>query len=331
MRASSVSRERIRLLLGGSEVSRGIHPLGGSLQPAIDGELRLAGAEAVTAFGVNMNFRREVLALVGEVEFGGFNGVIAVVMSNHEEAGRGIRGHAHAFGEVLLGFFVEEAATIDKEREVRTTGIIDPVFLGIGAGGAIPGSVAYEIGSGRKADDADALWIYIPLRRTMADDAECTLQVLDGIVGRHGFIGRGCAVAQENARDADAVEPFANARAFIRRGEEPVTAARADDDGGAIGVGGGVDGDRRFGDIRLVASVATFGPDAIGGRFGWCHASPGNALGPQGDGVFGSACGSREGQEEEREESHRGKDKTAHHRRCAKHRRGRVAASFRED
>jgi hypothetical protein len=73
----------------------------------------------------------------------------------------------------------------------------------------------------------------------MTDDAECTLQVLDGIVGRHGFIGRGCAVAQENARDADAVEPFANARAFIRRGEEPVTAARADDDGGAIGVGGG--------------------------------------------------------------------------------------------
>jgi hypothetical protein len=52
-----------------------------------------------------------------------------------------------------------------------------------------------------------------------------------------------------------------------------------------------------------VASVATFGPDAIGGRFGWCHASPGNAFGPEGQDSFGAGGGSREGQEEEREES----------------------------
>ena len=157
---------------------------------------------------------------------------------------------------------------------VRPAGIVDAGLLGERARGAVPRGVADEVGAGGEADDPDSLRVDLEFIRTVTHDPQGALEVLYGVVGGDGLVGRRGAVAEEHGGHADLVQPFADPGAFVDRGEEPVAPAGADDDAGAVGFRGGVDREGRFGDVGLVARVAPLGPDALDRGFGRRHARP---------------------------------------------------------
>ena len=148
-------------LFGGLKEAFGSHPFARDLGPAVDRELGLACPEPVAALGVHVEFRLDVLALVFEVEAGGFDRVRVVVVRDHEEARRGVGRHAEAFAELGLVLLLEEAAAVDEDREVRATRVVDAGLLFVGARRAVPGRVADEIGAGGEADQDGLLQIQL--------------------------------------------------------------------------------------------------------------------------------------------------------------------------
>src|SRR5437588_637839 len=71
-----------------------------------------------------------------------------------------------------------------------------------------------------------------------------------GVQERPGHVVRAArhAVLEQDARDAERVEPGRDVLALVVPGQEAVAAARGDDGGGAgvLGLVGAVDGDRRL-------------------------------------------------------------------------------------
>jgi hypothetical protein len=181
-----------------------------------------------------MDLSREILTFVFDVELGGLERVGAVVMGDHEEAGRGVGGDAEAFAELGLVLLLEEAAAVDEDREIGAARVVDAGLLLVGARRAVPRSMADEVGAGGEADHADALRVDVPFLGVGADEPERALQVT-GRGSRRAASHRpsACGSASRMPADAEAVEPFADARAFVLGRQEPVAAARADDDRGA--------------------------------------------------------------------------------------------------
>ena len=288
-------------LLDDFQETLGALPFAGGLGPAVDGELRLSRAEAVATLGVDVEFGRQVESLVGEVEFGGFKRIIAVIVGDDEEAGRRVCRYGEPIEEFLRVLFVEKAAAVDEEHEVGPARVVDAVLLHIGAGGATPGGVAREVGAGGEPDHADALRINVPFLRVGADKAERPLQILDGKAVSRRLVSGRHTVADEDARHADAIKPFADALAFIRGRKEPIAATGADDNRGAVGIGGRVDGDRGFVDEGLAAGPVARGADDVERGFGRLDAFAWDALGPERKDGFGGQRRGGHGQEEERE------------------------------
>src|SRR5579872_3125356 len=107
-----------------------------------------------------------------------------------------------------------------------------------------------EMGSGGKAEDADAIGVDVPIGCVGADEAHGALGVLQSGGGFWIWAGIGDAIFQNDAGDAFAREPVADFGAFEIDREDVVAAAGEDDDGGAGGLGGGlVERDRWCGDV----------------------------------------------------------------------------------
>jgi len=131
-----------------------------------------------------------------------------------------------------------------------------------------------EVGSGGEADDADLGGVDVPFAGVGAGEAHGLLGVFEigGVVGVVLFFRN--AVFDEQAGDADGVEPIAGVCAFAVPCEADVASAGKDEGGGA-GVfvcGRWVDGEGGVGDVgdtgRAVAadeSVGVFGDVGLGG------------------------------------------------------------------
>ena len=177
-----------------------------------DGEIGWAQAEAVSALGEEVELGGDLCVLerlkVDERVFyvGG-----VVVLGLDEEGGWELR----CWGERRAHFAVgaAEPAGVNDHLEVGAGvdggwGNVTALEVGVGAedGG--------EVGSGGKADDADAVGIDVPLGCVGASDAHGLLRVFEvfGVLGE--VSGFGDAVLDEDAGHADGVEPVADFGAF---------------------------------------------------------------------------------------------------------------------
>jgi len=161
-----------------------------------------------------------------------------------------------------------------------------------------------EVGSGGEADDADLGGIDMPLAGVGTGEAHGLLGVFEigGVIGVVLFFRD--AVFDEQAGDADGVEPIAGVSAFAVPGEADVASAGKDEGGGA-GVfvrGGWVDGEGRVSDVGEASgavaadeSVGVFGDVGFGsgglGGFG-------GSVGPEREDLLLGVGGEREEDEE---------------------------------
>ena len=157
-----------------------------------------------------------------------------IVLGLGDERGRSLFGWMD-FGirrEVLLG--EGQVARVEDYRKVGTAtelvggidGIVEALVVVRAEGGG-------EMGSRRKAEDADAMRVDVPVRGMGANDAEGALRILKGGCGFWVRPGVRHAVFQQHAGDADGVEPIADFGAFEVDGETPVAASGKNDNGGA--------------------------------------------------------------------------------------------------
>src|SRR3954454_23868749 len=109
--------------------------------------------------------------------------------------------------------------------------------------------------SGRETDHADSLGIDCPIGRLAANKADGPLGVEQRPwrwVGTNFARPTWDAVLENDAGDADGIQPGRNFFAFQFPKQVPVATTRADDHGraGVLGVGGTVNRERRLGDVR---------------------------------------------------------------------------------
>jgi len=107
------------------------------------------------------------------------------------------------------------------------------------------------VGAGGEAEDADFARVDVPVGGVGAGEAHGLLRVFEvgGVGGVTAFFGD--AVLDEEAGDADGVEPVADVEAFAVPCEDFVGAAGEDEDGcvGIVAGGRGVDGEGGDGDV----------------------------------------------------------------------------------
>ena len=108
--------------------------------------------------------------------------------------------------------------------------------------------------AGGETHGPDAVAGDVPFGGALADESDRPLDILERAV-----LVAGHAVFEDDAGDAERVEPSSDFGAFFVVGEDAVAAARADDDGGGRlgGVRGRVDGERRLRDVGQAQDIVT--------------------------------------------------------------------------
>ena len=151
-----------------------------------------------------------------------------------------------------------------------------------------------EVGAGGEAHDADVGGVEVPVGGVGAGEAHGLLRVLEvvwvsGIVA--GFAGGlGYSIFDEDAGDADGVEPVAGVGTFAVGDEDAVAAAGEDEDGGASVLavgrvdGEGGDGDVGEADDTMAADGVVGGLGGVGFGFGGAGRF-GGGVGPEGEGL----------------------------------------------
>ena len=240
----------------------------------------------MAAFGVEVEFRGDVDGFESEEPGDGVLYVDRVVFRLDEEGGRGVGGGAQV--ELVEEAFVRvgEVAGVDDDGEIGAAGLaVGGVLGGVKALVVVGAEGGGEMASCGEAENAYAFGVDVPLCRVSADEADGTLGVFKGS-GGFGEVGAGIgdAVLEEDAVDADPVEPVADFGAFEVDGEDGVASAGEDDYrcaavfgfGRIEGDGGRRDvsqADERFAGDEVVfrgggVGFAAGGGDGIG-RGGW--------------------------------------------------------------
>ena len=195
--------------------------------PAGDGQIGGAKAEAVTALGEEMEFGGDPGVLERlEVDERIFDVGGVVVLCLQEKGGRGIGGGLERGRYLASG--AAEPAGIDHHLEVGARvdgGGRNVLALEIGVSAERNG----EMRSGGEADNTDTMGVDVPLGGMGTGDAHGLLCVFEvfrvfWVVG-----GLGHAVFDQNAGDADGVEPGADLGAFEAVRETNVGSAGTDE------------------------------------------------------------------------------------------------------
>ena len=166
-----------------------------------------------------------------------------------------------------------------------------------------------EVASGGEAERADAVGIEVPFGSVSTGDAHGLLRVFE-IASVFGvMLLERDAVFDEDAVDADGVEPGADLGAFEIVGEDAVASAGEDNDGGAgvVVCGRGIEGQGGIADVgevreRLPATRRSVGLGDVG--LGGAGVRLGAPLGQSGRVLVGRRRRARSRESEEEKESH---------------------------
>jgi len=215
-------------------------------------------AEAVASGGEHVEFGGDLGGGEGLIVDGSVAAVGLVVFGLEEEGrrGEGVGGVGGVEGGEIG--IEGEVGGVDDDGEVGAGvdfwvgfgcrwGGFDVVVVGMG------GHQCGQVGAGGEADDADFGGVDVPLGGVGAGEAHGLLGVFEvgevcGVVAGVTF-WLGNAVFDEDAGDADAVEPVADVGAFSGPGEALVAPAGEDEGGGSVGAVRGIDGEGGFGDV----------------------------------------------------------------------------------
>lgn len=257
-----------------------------------------------------MEFGGDLFLSESEVVLHGILRQDGIVVGADEEGGRCLFGHLEFAGEECGELFVlmigEEVSAgagvsggggegddgIDQDLEIGPcAGFTDRVF---GEGLwfiVVGGEGGCEVATRGEAHDPDFLGVDTPGFGIEANGAEGVLGVLEG----DGVFVLAVTVFEDCGRDAALIEPLGDFVALVIDGEEPVGAARADDDGGAGCLIGFREEDAKGWDVHVFdmsGVVDDFGLGELDGS--------GRVTGPEleGKGVLrqGERCGGEEGE-----------------------------------
>ena len=289
----------IAAVAGGREDVDGAEPGGGEAGPVFFRGVGRVHAEAVATGGVVVKLGGDVGVEKRAVIDEGIATVAAIVFGLDEE-GRGgefVGGVGGVEGGVVGG--KGEVGGVDEDGEVGAGGEVGVDVGGGGSGGdvvvvGVGGEERGEVGAGREAHDADVGGVEVPVGGVGAGEAHGLLGVFEvggvGGVVAGGAVGLGNAVLDEDACDADGVEPVAGVGAFAVGDEDVVAAAGEDEDGGAgVVIVRGIDGEGGDGDVGE-ADDAVAGEEAVSGLGGvglgvGGLGRLGGAVGPEGEGL----------------------------------------------
>ncbi len=214
------------------------HPFYEAEGPGVFGDGDGADAEAVAALVVDVEFGVDVGFFELEVDVGeAFGDVGAVVVGAAEEGG----------GRIFVDDDVFGLAGVDESLEVGFgVEAVDGV-VGLFGFFALLDELDGDFAAGGEAHDADLGGVDAPFVGAAADEADGAAGVDDGFAVDlvFGAGGAGEAVFEDECGDAVVREELGDVVAFVVDGEEHVSAAGGDDDGGdgAFGVFGEVGGD----------------------------------------------------------------------------------------
>ncbi len=268
------------------------------MRPVLFGGVGWVHAEAMTAGGVIVELGGDVGVEEGTVIDEGVAAVAAIVFGLDEEGGRGELVGGVGGVEFLVFRRDGEVGGVDDDGEVGA-GVDGWVGVGgCGSGGDVVvvgmgGEEDGEVGAGGEAHDADVGGIDVPLSGVGAGEAHGLLGVFEirgvGRIVAGVAWGLGNAVLDEDAGDADGVEPVAGVGSFAVGYEDAVAAAGEDEDRGAgvlaVGRIDGEGGDRHVGE----ADDATAADEVVGGLGGVGFGLGGlgrlgRGVGPEGEG-----------------------------------------------
>jgi hypothetical protein len=291
-------------------------PCGGEDGPVgfglVDGE----DAEAVAAGGKDVELGWDLGVFESaEVDKGVFY-VDGIVFGLEKEGRRRVLIGSEDGVELFAIGLGGEIAGVDDEGEVGAS-VDGGVDVGCGGSGfdvLVVGMGAEEdgeVGAGGEADDADFVGIDVPVGGVGAGDAHGLLRVFE--VGRVGRVAAffGHTVFDEEAGDADGVEPVADIEAFAIPCEDAIATAGKDEDGGmgVVAAGRRIDAKGGNGDVGETAGAAA--ADETVGGFGRVGFRVGGLRGlgcgvrPEGkSGLLGRRCKGRE----EKSEGRQGED-----------------------
>ena len=268
-------------------------------------------AEAVAASGVVVKLGGDVGVHEGGVIDEGVPAVGAIVLCLDEEGGGGeLVGGVDGVELGVVGGN-GEVGGIDDDGEV---GAGADVGVGVGRGGGggnviVVGMGAEEdgeVGAGGEAHDADVGGVDVPVGGMGAGEAHGLLGVFEigGVGGIMACValGLGDAVLDQDAGDADGVEPVAGVESFAVPGENAITSAREDEGCGAgVVVVRRIDGEGWDGDVGDTGSAAAV-DEIVGGHGGVGFGGGGlgrlrSGVGPEGE-REGLGLGMGRGEEE---------------------------------
>ncbi len=263
-------------VVAGREDVDGTEPGGGEFGPVLLGRVGRVHAEAVASRGVVVELGGDVGIEEGAVIDEGIAAVATIVFGLDEEGG----GRELVGGVDGVQLFVVgrngEVGGIDDDGEVGAGGEGGVDVGGGGRGGdmVVVGMGAEEdgeIGAGGEAHHTDVGGVEVPVGGVGAGEAHGLLRVFEirGVGGVVASIalGLGDSVLDEDAGDADGVEPVAGVGAFAVGDEDAVAAAGEDEDGGAgVLAVGRVDGEGGDGDVGETDDAAA--ADGVVGGLG---------------------------------------------------------------
>lgn len=267
-----------------------IHPISRTLRPRIDGLLVVPHPEAVAAFGEEMEFAGDFVLLVFEIEHGSRCGILAVVVGTSEKHGWRIARHGEAFFQLGRLFIVHKTAAVDHDAKIWQLGLCQTITR----------DMSQQISTRAETEQADTLRIEAPVLGMLADQGDGFGGILNRFFMRSGLIAGRSSIFEQDAGDAEGVQPFADLRAFMNGGEKDVASAGSDDDGGAVRLFRAIHGDRWFVNVGDRA-FAGLGADEVLGGLGMRLHFPRRAVRPELelDG-FGGTEGQRGEEEEQR-------------------------------
>jgi len=221
-----------------------------------------------------MKLGRDVGIQEGAVVDEGISAVAAIVFGLDKEGGGGeLVGRVDGV-ELRVVRRDGEVGGVDDDGEVGAGAEVRVDIGGSGSGGdvVVAGMGAEEdgeVGAGGEAHDADVGGVDMPFVGVGAGETHGLLGVFE--IGGVGGIVAGVAlglrhsVFDEDAGDADGVEPVAGVAAFAVRYEDAVGAAGKDEDGGSgVLAMGRIDGERGDGYVGE-ADDATATDEVVGG------------------------------------------------------------------
>lgn len=169
-----------------------------------------------------------------------------------------------------MGAFAHGDDGVDEDLEI---GSRRDALDGVGCCGVVGGVVGCggrcEVSACGEADNSDAFRVDFPTSGIGANGLDGALRVSKGNEG----VSFWESVFEDDAGDAVLVEPFGDTVAFCSGDEAAVAAAWADDEGGAIGVFGMVNGEGGISGNGGAGAGGRFsGPERLfGGGRGFCR------------------------------------------------------------